>query len=168
MREEIKTENPEEHWADLDVNGKIVMDMGCGRFDSIGRPWDYTPMFFLNQGASRVIGIDANLDDITWYLENYDDKYFVFIHSNIDSKAKILNLLDTFQPTVLKIDIEWGEVNFYDITKKEMANITDLAIETHSEEIHERIREKLTEWGFTIQNDVPIMGHSSRVLFAKK
>jgi hypothetical protein len=164
----INTEDPYEHWIDLYVKDQIVLDLGCGRFESEKDGFEYTPPFFVRHGAKHVIGVDASAADIEWYKRQYPYSQNTFIFAIIDNKDMIVDLLNKYKPTSLKVDIEHYETNFYDISKEEMESVKYMAIETHTNEIHLCIKNKIIEWGFTIDNDVPLYCDPNRVIFCSK
>jgi hypothetical protein len=166
----ILSEKSEHHWPFLNTEGSILLDLGCGRHDTPNLP--DTTSVYLGEKALRVISIDASQVEIDFFnTSGLDSDKFTFICKRIESKDDILSLITEYNPTVIKCDIEEYEMNFYDITKEEMSNVVEVAIEYHNLDIRSRIIEKMNEWEFTIHNegkfgfvDAPQMG----VLFAKK
>ena len=166
----ILSEKSEHHWPFLNTEGSILLDLGCGRHDTPNLP--DTTSVYLGEKALRVISIDASQVEIDFFnTSGLDSDKFTFICKRIESKDDILSLITEYNPTVIKCDIEEYEMNFYDITKEEMSNVVEVAIEYHNLDIRSRIIEKMNEWGFTIHSegkfgfvDAPQMG----VLFAKK
>jgi hypothetical protein len=166
----ILSEKSEHHWPFLNTKGSILLDLGCGRHDTPYLP--DTTSVYLGQEAKKVISIDASQSEIDFFnTSGLDSNKFTFICKKIESKYDILSLINEYNPTVIKCDIEEYEMCFYDITKEEMSNVIEIAIEYHNLDIRLRIAEKINEWGFTIHSEgkfsfvhAPQMG----VLFATK
>jgi len=166
----ILSEKSEHHWPFLNTEGSILLDIGCGRHDTPDLP-DTSPVF-LGRLAERVISVDASQTEIDFFnSSDLDKNKFIFICKRIGSKEDILSLIREYNPTVIKCDIEEHEINFYEITNDEMSSVNEIAIEYHTFDILERIKNKMIEWGFNIHSegkfgfvDAPQMG----VLFARR
>jgi len=166
----ILSEKSEHHWPFLNTRGSILLDIGCGRHDTPDLP-DTSPVY-LGQEAERVIAVDASQKEIDFFISSDLDKNkFTFICRRIESKEDILDLIREYNPSVIKCDIEEHETNFYGITSDEMSGINEIAIEYHTFEILENIKNKMIEWGFFIHSEgkfgfvnAPQMG----VLFARR
>lgn len=167
---DILSEKSEHHWPLLNTNNEILLDLGCGRHWTFELE-DSSPAY-LGKEATKVIAIDASSQEIDYFNStNLDKDKFTFICMKIQSKEDIINLINQYNPTVLKCDIEGFETNFYDITKEEMSNIKEIGMEYHDLDILEKISNKLIEWGFNIHTksrfafvDAPQMG----VLFCNR
>ncbi len=165
------SERSQDHWKHFNPKEKNVLDLGCGRHQTY-RAEDHSPIYFLNEGANKVIGVDANHAEIAYYEQlKYDEEKLTFILEIIDSSKKIVNLVKEHSISAIKCDIEGYETHMYDITKKQMNGISELAIEYHDMNIRERMIEKIAEWGFSIKYEgkftychAPQMG----VLFCEK
>jgi len=166
----ILSEKSKHHWPFLNTVGAVVLDIGCGRHDTPDLP-DTTPVY-LGREAKKIISVDASQKEIDFFnSSNLDENKFTFICRTIGSKEDILDLIREYDPTVIKCDIEEHETNFYGITSQEMVNVREIAIEYHTFEILEKIKNKMIEWEFVIHSegkfgfvDAPQMG----VLFARK
>lgn len=167
----ILSENSEHHWPYLNTKNKILLDLGCGRHDT-NDLYQSSAIYLGEKGAIKVIAIDGRESEIEYFNSvNPNREKYTFINQFINSSEDIRKLIQEYNPTSIKCDIEEYEVNFYDITKEEMKNVTDIAIEYHNYDILEKITKKITEWGFTINAegkfgfvDAPQMG----VLFGSK
>lgn len=168
----ISSERSMDHWPYFNVNGKNVLDLGCGRHQTYEIK-DHSPCYFLDQGALKVVAIDASQDEVDYYTAIYgkDNPTFYVERSEISESSQILNYVKTHGITAIKCDIEGYETAFYDIPKTEMETITDIAIEYHDDSRRQAILGKLEEWGFDLFAEglftycyAPNMG----VLFAKK
>lgn len=130
----ITSEEPIEHWRFLRPQGKIVLDLGCGKFySSIS-----TAQWFLDQGASFVIGVDLGKENII------DDKFIAYAKA-IQSKEDIEYFLK-YNPQLIKSDIEGAEMYFKDIAA--IPSLEEIAIEYHDENTNKICVDKLKEWGF--------------------
>lgn len=148
----ILSEKSEHHWPFLNTTGAVLLDIGCGRHDTPDLP-DTSP-FYLGKDAIKVISVDASQKEIDFFNSSgLDPEKFIFICRRIGSKEDILDLISLYNPTVIKCDIEEHETNFYGITKEEMSNVSEIAIEYHTFEILERIKNKMEEWGFQIHSE---------------
>jgi hypothetical protein len=165
----IQSENSEYHWLYFNPKEKIVLDLGCGRHDT-NQVEHHSPTYFLQQGALKVLAIDSRQSEVDYFnslnLENLEVRSMF-----IDNTDIVRNLLNESKATALKCDIEEWEKVLYGLDKKDMEQVTDLAIEYHTEEIREHIIAKMNEWGFNIIAEgkfgfvhAPQMG----VLFAEK
>ena len=160
MIQRIMSEEPINHWWFLDIKNKIVLDLGCGKFySSIS-----TAEYFVNNGASKVIGIDLGTEII-------DDDTFIYHTLNIDSTQKIKGLIETYKPHIIKIDIEGAEKYFDGISQTDLGRVDEIAIEYHSNQLKLGFELKLIEWGFKIVNTYGLFNESIDrigVIHAKK
>ena len=167
---QILSEKSEHHWPFLNTKGSILLDLGCGRHDT--PELVNTSSIYLGQESHKVISVDASQSEINFFNgAGLDSNKFTFICKRIESKEDILVFINEYNPTVIKCDIEEYEMQFYEITKEEMSNIIEIAIEYHTLDIRSRMIDKINEWGLTIHSEgkfgyvhAPQMG----VLFAKK
>ena len=146
----IESENSTDHWPYFDVKNHNVLDLGCGIWYT-EKTEELSPIYFA-QTANKVIGVDGNIDDITFYLnETKDNSKYVFKHELISSVNQVKDLINEYSITALKCDIEGAEVILLDLTKKDLSNVTELAMEFHSEELKQAYLNKVVEWGFNIK-----------------
>lgn len=167
----IQSENSEHHWPFLNTEGKILLDLGCGRHDTSDLSQS-SAIYLGEKGAIKVIAIDGRESEINYFNENnLNPNKYTFLNMFINTPNDVRNLLKEYNPTVIKCDIEGYETNLYDLTKEELDNVVEFGLEYHSFDILEKITQKLIEWGFTIHTeakfgfvDAPQMG----VLFCSK
>lgn len=146
----MQSERSQDHWRHFNTENKNVLDLGCGRHQTY-TPEEHSPIYFLNKGANFVVGIDGNPGEIEYYQNlKYSEDKLVFKTQMIDSKEKILSLINDHNITALKCDIEGAETNMYEIASEDLRNIQELAIEYHDMDIRQRILEKISEWGFKV------------------
>lgn len=150
----IRTEEPKEHWGFLDVEGKVLMDMGCGIWE---HNIELTPIFFLNKGATKVIGIDPSEPSYTWYRDNLKTERFFQHMDYLDSTEKFKFYLNAYKPQVLKIDVEGSEIYLNNITKEDMESVIEIGVEYHSLACRITIESMATEWGFKIEEQLQLM-----------
>jgi hypothetical protein len=168
---QILSENSEHHWPYLNTEGKVLLDLGCGRHDT-NDPYQSSAIWLGEKGATKVIAIDGRAGEIDYFNSiNPNVEKYTFLQKFINSSEDIRELLRQYNPTAIKCDIEEYETNFYDITKDEMSNVVEFGLEYHRLDILEEMTQKLIEWGFEIHTeakfafvDAPQMG----VLFCKK
>jgi cyclopropane fatty-acyl-phospholipid synthase-like methyltransferase len=102
----VNSENPLEHWSDIeDLNNKVVLDLGCGWID---HGHASTPEYFISRGASKVIGVDISDNEIQKLKEIYPEHTFIL--RMIDSANDFTDLISTYKPDFIKMDIEGAEV----------------------------------------------------------
>lgn len=130
----IKNEEPDEHWRMVHPEDKVVLDLGCGKFySSIS-----TAEWFVNKGAKSVIGID--LSDIKYKNERLTTHVI-----RINSTQILQDLIDNYQPELIKCDIEGAEIYFGGI-KSIPAN--EFAVEYHDETTKALMERVIKDWGF--------------------
>jgi hypothetical protein len=135
---QITSEEPIDHWGFLNIENKIILDLGCGLFHSTIS----TPEWFIKNGAQKVIGIDLGNE-----IE-YDN--FIYHAIAIDKPQQIKGLIETYKPHIIKADIEGAEIHFNEITLSDLGRVSEIAIEYHNNELKELILNKLSEWEFEI------------------
>jgi hypothetical protein len=165
----VHSENPLEHWSDIeDLDNKIVLDLGCGWID---HGHASTPDYFISRGASKVIGVDVSNNEIEKLKELYPEH--IFILRMIDSADDFADLISTYKPDVIKMDVEGAEIYLKDVPKEVFSSVKEFAIEYHNPECKKVLTDKFDELDFEItalnsfgyyQTDPNIMGiiHSKK------
>jgi len=138
----IEREEPKDHWGMLIVRGRIVLDLGCGR---TYQQEITTPEYFLNSGASRVIGVELQENEKKWFDRNVTDSRLLVITDKVDTAEKLMFYVDAYCPDVIKCDIEGDEKILEDF---DFTGIGEIAIEYHSPEMKKMIEENFSRWGF--------------------
>lgn len=142
----VNSENPLEHWSDItDVKDKIVLDLGCGW---LFQDFQSTPDYFISRGASKIIGVDASCSEINILKNKYLEH--TFICKTITVKEDLIDLLESYHPQVIKMDIEGFESILNDMTSEHFLSVDEIAIEYHNPQCKKILQEKLPEFGFTI------------------
>lgn len=149
----ILSENSEHHWPYLNVKERVLLDLGCGRHDTVDL-FQSSAVYLGEKGATKVIAIDGRLEEIQYFNDNNPNREkYIFLHQFINSPEDIRDLLRKYKPTAIKCDIEEYEVNFYDITKEEMNDVVEFGLEYHSLDILAKMTKKIEEWGFEIHTE---------------
>jgi len=167
----IDSENSEDHWKPFNFKGKYVLDLGCGRWFGVENPSQYSPIWFGEQGAVGVVGVDASTDDINYYTEyTKDNPKYTFVQQYIDSTKDIENLLRKYPITAIKSDIEGFESHLLNIDISLLKPITEMAIEYHSKDLRNAFVKKFEEWGYEIKTEAKFSfaNDTVGVLFAVK
>lgn len=170
----VNNENPNEHWEFINVNKKIVLDLGCGRWEHVeyrDPNWPTTPEYWTQKGANRVIGIDADQNEIDWFLKMYKDEIvYTFNCMAINSSNDFYYLINQYKPNVIKCDIEGGEIHLINLDNETFKLVDEYYIETHGQELYLNCVSKLSECDYEIYEEIDLVhtnGHC-KVLFAKK
>jgi hypothetical protein len=142
----VNSENPIEHWSDIEeLNNKIVLDLGCGW---IHNEYMSTPEYFISRGASKVIGVDVTCSEI----EKLNSLYplHLFICRSISSDVDFTDIINTYKPHLIKMDIEGYEIFLKDVKKEVFSSVEEFAIEYHNPECKKVIIDKFNELDFEI------------------
>jgi len=146
----IESEDSSIHWPYFNTLNHNVLDLGCGRWYTT-KVEELSPLFFGNT-ANSVVEVDYNENDIKFYKDQTkDDPKYTFYSSNISSSDQVKELIKLHSITALKCDIEGGEIVLLDLTYDDLKNISELAIEFHSDVLKKAFMKKVIEWGFNIK-----------------
>jgi hypothetical protein len=166
----VGTEHPYLHWRYIDVENRIVLDLGCGRWSSQDKHLS-TAEFFIRMGAKRVIGVDCDNKEITALQEKLtNDSLYEFIEVKIDSAQKILSLYEKYKPDCVKCDTEGAENLLFAINNEHFNKVEEYYIETHGVEMYEECIEKLQENDYAIREQINLThtNNHCKVIFAFK
>jgi len=145
----ITTEHPQEHWGFLNVQGKTVLDLGCG----INSEFTPTPWYFLQeQKAKQVIGIDGNPQSYEWFKQNYVVKNFIPIMDMVDRIEKFELYLGYYKPDIVKMDIEGSEILINALNVSYLESVQQIGIEYHNLSCLISCEHKLIEAGFKLEH----------------
>ena len=165
----VLSENSSDHWPYFNVQNKNVIDIGCGIWYT--EDMEETSPIYFAKTANFVVGVDSNINDISRY-ERYTEgsNNFKFFTHNITDASYVKNLLQEYNITAIKCDIEGHEIHLLNLTLEDMENITDIAIEFHTDELKEQFMKKIPEWGFHIHCIANFINTPSNlgVIFAAK
>ena len=143
----IASENPEHHWHLLEVKDQIVLDLGCG-FHMLESGWLSTPEYFMSKGATKIIGVDPEGNDIRHLQASFPNH--VFCQDMVTTTDQLENYINTNGITALKMDIEGHETCFIN-SNHDFPSLKHIAIETHSRELLNLLIPKLLERNFKIK-----------------
>lgn len=142
----VYSENPLEHWSDVtDLVNKSVLDLGCGW---ISQGFESTPEYFLNRGAIKIIGVDETCSEIEKLRELYPSH--TFLCQRINVKEDLIELITTYNPQFIKMDIEGFEILLKDIPVEVFKNVEEMAIEYHNSECKQIILNKFNDLNFKV------------------
>ena len=142
----VQSENPLDHWSDIQlIKNKVILDLGCGW---LFQPHESTPDYFINRGANKVIGVDVSCDEIEKLKLKYPNHEFVC--KAIMNTEDLLELISTYSPSLIKMDIEGYEIVIKHITLEQFSCVEEIAVEYHNTECKKILIEKLEEFGFEI------------------
>jgi len=176
-----RLQHPSDHWSASCVNVKdrIVLDLGCGFFGLTNSfreghtSWFYhiplsnmisTTQYWLNLGAKQVIGLDANEEDIKHLQGQIAQDNVLFFHESITSARQLAALIKTYKADVIKADIEGAESCIIELSDEEFRLVKEYYIEIHSQELFDRMHQKLTSCGYQIR-DISRSEHGPVVIF---
>jgi hypothetical protein len=170
---QVNNENPNEHWQFVDVKDRVVVDLGCGRWEHIeyrDPEWPTTPEYWIQQGASSVIGIDADLNEIRWFEDQLPESEFKFSCNYINSIESMQHVIETYSPNCIKCDIEGGEVFLFNLPDEIFCLVDEYYIETHGDEMYNMCLNKLESCNYEIREQIDLIHTSGfcKVIFGKK
>jgi SAM-dependent methyltransferase len=148
IKGEIRTENPAEHWGFLPVRSQRVLDLGCGINNNEFTP---TPMYWIQNEAEFVVGIDPSPQSYEWYKSNFNIKKFVNVMDYIDRIEKFQLYLGYYKPDILKIDVEGGELYLNGLESKYLDGVRHIGIEYHNLSCLVSCERLLTDNGYTLE-----------------
>ena len=162
----IESEDPVVHWPNIKVQGKNVLDLGCGRWDETDQS-KMTPIYFLNQGAKSLIGVDSSVDEVK-YFRSLNLPSASFFAENIKDVSLVRLIIQQNNINVIKSDIEGRELLFLDLTKDDVRDVSSLYIEYHGHGVRQLLEPKIIDLGFTITQIGYLWIDGFGVLFCEK
>lgn len=170
---DVNVENPFLHWEYIECNNKIVIDLGCGRWEHVeyrDQTWLTTPEYLIHKGATKVFAFDIDQKEINWFNENLSSKHPIFpICKAISSTGDVREILNNYNPSVVKCDIETHEVGFLNLTDAEFRRIDFYALETHGDDIHAAFLSKFKTLNYDIVAVINLVhANPMKAIFAKK
>ena len=148
-------------WALTSFEGRVVMD--------IGADYGSTAWFFLCKGARKVIAVEGLPVFYRQLVENF---------KNEDRVAKVLlwiakpsdfeTLFKTWEPEVVKIDIEGAESHLLELPSEVFRIPAEYLVEAHGIPLLEMLKEKFRKERFKIktvrqQTSTVYILHATRV-----
>lgn len=169
----VNVENPTLHWEFIECENKVVLDLGCGRWEHVeyrDQTWLTTPEYLITKGAKIVYAIDIDQNEINWFNINLANKFpIVPLCQGISSVEDVRKLLNEYKPTVIKCDIEQNERAFLGLTDEEFKQIEFYALETHGDAIHNDFMNKFNSLGYDIIAVINLThANPMKAIFAKR
>lgn len=142
FKKTIHNENPIEHWSDVQNVGHTVLDLGCGWINTELT----TPEYWMQRGASKVIGVDVTQSEI----DKLNDKYpqHLFVCKEIKIAQDLSELIDAYNPDFIKMDIEGFETVLENI--ESLGTVKEIAIEYHDANCKQIVFDALNKHGFHV------------------
>jgi hypothetical protein len=170
----INTENSKEHWEFIKVDNRIILDLGCGRWNKVEcveDSWLSTPEHFVINGATKVVGVDTDPAEIEWFNNKFGkDSRYNFILQNISSVDDLKKLYSIFNPNCVKCDIEGNEKYLYKLDKDIFCSVDEYYIETHGDNLYSIFISLFAEYGYSIREQIDLTHTNGfcKVIFAYK
>jgi len=162
----IESEDPKVHWPGIKIKDKNVLDLGCGRWEERDLE-KMTPIYFLNQGAKSVIGVDSSVDEVK-YFRSLNLNNASFFAENINGPNLVKLIIQQNNINVIKSDIEGRELLFLEFNKEDVKTVSSLYIEYHGHQVKNLLIPKIQELGFTITKIGYLWIDGFGVLFCEK
>ena len=144
----INSENPKEHWGFLPIKDETILDLGCGINNNEHIP---TPMYWVQNGAKQVYGIDPSKESYEWFNTNYVMPNCLIIMDYVDRVEKFELYFGATKPTVCKIDVEGSEIFMNAINPQLLETIKHFGIEYHNLPCLLSIEHLLEDNGYTLE-----------------
>lgn len=128
IKGEIKTECASDHWRFLPIENETILDLGCGINNQDFLP---TPMYWIQNKAKLVIGVEPSHESYQWFKTNFWMRNFINVMDYIDRIEKFELYLGYYKPTVVKIDIEGGELFLNGLNPNYLEGVRHIGIEYH-------------------------------------
>jgi predicted RNA methylase len=148
----------DEHWGYVDYVGKTVLDLGADKGS--------TTVYFLNNGAKRVIAVEGN-PELYAELEKMfvGNPRVIYYPIKISSGEDIEKLL-AHKPDVVKMDIEGDER--YLLENVAVTKCSEWLIEVHDHIIYRTLRDLFRKLGYQVDTEYEcILGQYPRTSFPK-
>lgn len=142
-------ENFEWHWGFVDWKNKTILD--------IGADFGSTAKCFLAVGATKVIASEGNDQYYEKLVQYAKDKSNIIPDKRwIGSASDFIYLFNTFKVDIVKMDCEGGERYLLDVPDNIIASIKEYAIECHSQDITNKMIQKLKDLKYNILRVEPL------------
>lgn len=170
----VNTENPYKHWEFVNVENRIVVDLGCGRWEKVeyrDPSWPTTPEFFKIKGASYVFGCDSDPEEISWFKSNFNsDSTYAFYQLYVNSPTIFKEIIEKIKPNCIKCDIEGGEIHLINLEDEIFKMVDEYYIETHNQELYFNCLNKLKQCEYDIVEEIDLTHTygACKVIFGKK
>lgn len=170
---QINTENPKEHWEFIDCYNKIVLDLGCGRWEHVeyrDPSWPTTPEYLIQKGASKVYALDSDPNEYQWFKSTFKDNGKIIpLLGKISSTEDAIEIIKKYKPDTIKMDIEGFEEAFLNVPDEQFSTVNFYAIETHSDDLYNKFIEKFNKCEYEITAILELThAYNMKVIFCKK
>lgn len=170
---ECSVENPSEHWAFIECEDKVAVDLGCGRWEHVeyrDPSWPTTPEWLLVKGAKEVHAYDIDKAEVDWYNTTLSPiKNIKAYEKNISTVEDIREILRLHNPKVIKSDIEHYESTILELTDEEFTSVDFYAVETHSDHLFDMFTNKFNSLNYEVVAVVDLVhARPMKAIFAKK
>jgi hypothetical protein len=128
IKDYITSESPDVHWKFLPTKDETILDLGCG----INSEFTPTPVYWIQNGAKQVYGVDPGQDSYNWFNTNFKLKNFLPIMDWVDRLEKFEFYINATKPTVMKIDVEGSEIFLMGLKPELLEGVRHIGIEYHN------------------------------------
>jgi len=149
----------DEHWGYVDYVGKTVLDLGADKGSTI--------MYFLRNGAKRVIAVEGN-PELFAELEKMfvGNPHVIYYPIRISCGEDIEKLLQGYKPDIVKVDIEGAEEHLLENVHISLA--LTWMIEVHNHVVYRKLRDKFRFLGYQVDTEYEyVTGQYPRTTFPK-
>ena len=147
------------HWP-VDVTAQTVLDLGA----------DYgsTAKFFLEQGARQIIAVEGDpaLFSRLKQLAAQDPR-ITAISLFIQNPKQLEELLTSFYPEVVKMDIEGAEAYLLTASPQIVGLPQLYAVETHNDQLHVQVLDYFSRLGYRVLHDFRLIAWYYVTVFSK-
>jgi hypothetical protein len=173
ITEQTNSENPSLHWKYINCKGRISLDLGCGRWETVeyrDPNWPTTPEYLIQQGATEVRAFDIDPAEIDWYTTNITPKMAVFPECMaVRTVEDIRSIMKKYAPKAIKCDIEGAEQVFLELSDEEFCSIDHYALETHSTAIYDAFVQRFNDLNYEIIAVIDLVhAPPMKAIFAEK
>jgi len=172
--ENVDSEHPRLHWKYIECKDKVAVDLGCGRWEHMEKrdsDWPTTPEYLLQIGASNVYAFDMDQNEINWYNANIcsNNEKIKAACVSIDNVDKIRSIYNTYNPKVIKCDIEFHEFVLLQLTDDEFSSVDFYAIETHTDDLYNKFIDRFAKLDYEIVAVINLIhAPPMKAIFARK
>ena len=150
--------NYEEHWRYINPKDKVILDLGCDSGSSMS--------WFFEKGAKKVIGVDGDPEKWPAILENYgNDPDAVCLKILIENSQQINELIEQYEPDLVKSDIEGAEMAFLELNIETASKVKEYIIEAHRNSECD-IAKELTYFFVKLGYDTRIYDYYGSIIYA--
>jgi len=133
----IYGENYNLHYGFASFKDKSILDLGADHGSSVD--------FFFKHGAKYIVAVEGDHDLFLKLSYNFNTNPNVLcIENMIKSSHAFIDLLESYNPDLVKIDIEGDEKYLLDIPTDLISKINEWLIETHTVELFDKFTKLFT------------------------